>query len=202
MEGYLLAGHLYFWFMTTISSYPKLASPAPQFPPGCPVGAHPRALRDYMRGCSRPSGKCSGLGGRPLMPAALALRSRHQLPAAILVRSWKNYPCYVLYPRLPAGAAAAAKQTIPTRGTPLSLKKLSTLRDCAPLPLRPALHRLPARLAPAYFVSCADELDRFWACLPLVARGQSTCCATTLRSRYTVLADIFCAIPNNYSLLC
>jgi len=43
--------------------YPKVAIPAPHVPPGFPIGAHPRALRDTMRGCSRPSASAS-LGGR------------------------------------------------------------------------------------------------------------------------------------------
>lgn len=44
--------------LNIITHCPKVASPAPQFPPGYPAGAHPRALRHFLRGCSRPSGKC------------------------------------------------------------------------------------------------------------------------------------------------
>jgi len=51
--------------------------------PGCPIGTHPRALRDFVRGCSWPYALSLPLSGRPLIPAALTLRSRYQLPGEI-----------------------------------------------------------------------------------------------------------------------
>jgi len=62
-----------------------VAIPAPPVPPGCPVGAHLRALRDYESQMFAALRDLLRLGGRPLEPAALPLRTRYQLPDDIFV---------------------------------------------------------------------------------------------------------------------
>ena len=61
------------------------AIPVPQVPPGSPIGAHPRALRDCETRMFAAFRDMLHLAARPLEPAALALRSRYQLPDDILV---------------------------------------------------------------------------------------------------------------------
>jgi len=56
------------------------AIPVPHVPPGYPIGAHPRALRDCETRMFAAFRDMLHLGGRPLEPAALTLRSRYQLP--------------------------------------------------------------------------------------------------------------------------
>jgi len=63
----------------------RRATPATHIPPGFPIGAHPRALRDYKTRMFAAFRDMLHLAARPLVPAALVLRSRYQLPDVILL---------------------------------------------------------------------------------------------------------------------